>query len=97
MVGKLLEHVSSAKIYLQYAKAREADKKYKEAAEAYESARDYESAIRFTLAFKIDRTLAIGAYCIYIRIYLTFLKKPEDAVRIVKKYNSITGAKMVAR
>jgi len=31
------------------------------------------------------------------RVYLSFLKKPDDAVRIVKEYNSISGAKMVAR
>jgi len=46
LVGKLLKYVTSSKINQQYAKAREADKKYKEAAEAYEAARDYENAIR---------------------------------------------------
>lgn len=45
-VGKLLPHVTSTKIHGQYAKAREVDKKYVEAARAYETARDYENAIR---------------------------------------------------
>ncbi|XP_072526408.1 WD repeat-containing protein 19 [Salminus brasiliensis] len=48
-VGELLPHVSSPKIHLQYAKAKEADGKYKEAAMAYESARDYDSMIRILL------------------------------------------------
>ncbi|MCJ8749256.1 hypothetical protein PDJAM_G00174210 [Pangasius djambal] len=48
-VGELLPHVSSPKIHLQYAKAKEADGKYKEAALAYESARDWDSVIRILL------------------------------------------------
>ena len=46
-VGKLLPHVTSTKIHGQYAKAREVDKKYVEAARAYETAREYENAIRY--------------------------------------------------
>ncbi|MCI4395062.1 hypothetical protein PGIGA_G00175990 [Pangasianodon gigas] len=48
-VGELLPHVSSPKIHLQYAKAKEADGKYKEAVLAYESARDWDSVIRILL------------------------------------------------
>ncbi|XP_049328400.1 WD repeat-containing protein 19 isoform X1 [Astyanax mexicanus] len=48
-VGELLPHVSSPKIHLQYAKAKEADGKYKEAAMAYESARDWDNMIRILL------------------------------------------------
>ncbi|KAF4071641.1 hypothetical protein AMELA_G00275630 [Ameiurus melas] len=48
-VGELLPHVSSPRIHLQYAKAKEADGKYKEAAMAYESARDWDSVIRILL------------------------------------------------
>ncbi|KAL7856198.1 hypothetical protein AOLI_G00198020 [Acnodon oligacanthus] len=48
-VGELLPNVSSPKIHLQYAKAKEADGKYKEAAMAYESARDWDSVIRILL------------------------------------------------
>lgn len=45
-MGKLLVHVTSTRIHGQYAKAREVDKKYMEAAKAYESAKEYDSAIR---------------------------------------------------
>ncbi|KAM8842536.1 WD repeat-containing protein 19 [Synchiropus picturatus] len=48
-VGELLPHVSSSKIHLQYAKAKEADGKYKEAAQAYESAQDWDNVIRVLL------------------------------------------------
>ncbi|XP_041788987.1 WD repeat-containing protein 19 [Chelmon rostratus] len=48
-VGELLPHVSSPKIHLQYAKAKEADGKYKEAARAYESAKDWDNMIRVLL------------------------------------------------
>lgn len=45
-VGELLAHVTSPKLHAQYAKAKEADGKYKEAAAAYEGAKDYDSVIR---------------------------------------------------
>ncbi|XP_029010876.1 WD repeat-containing protein 19 [Betta splendens] len=48
-VGELLPHVSSSKIHLQYAKAKEADGKYKEAVRAYESAKDWDNMIRVLL------------------------------------------------
>ncbi|XP_041953534.1 WD repeat-containing protein 19 isoform X1 [Alosa pseudoharengus] len=48
-VGELLPQVSSPKIHLQYAKAKEADGKFKEAAMAYESARDWDNVIRILL------------------------------------------------
>lgn len=48
-VGELLPNVSSQKIHLQYAKAKEADGKYKEAAQAYESAKDWDNVIRVLL------------------------------------------------
>ncbi|KAK2918993.1 WD repeat-containing protein 19 [Channa argus] len=48
-VGELLPHVSSPKIHLQFAKAKEADGKYKDAAQAYESAKDWENVIRVLL------------------------------------------------
>ncbi|MEQ2290862.1 WD repeat-containing protein 19, partial [Ameca splendens] len=48
-VGELLPNVSSPKIHLQYAKAKEADGKYKEAAQAYESAKDWDNMIRVLL------------------------------------------------
>ncbi|KAG8516530.1 WD repeat-containing protein 19, partial [Galemys pyrenaicus] len=48
-VGELLPHVSSPKIHLQYAKAKEADGRYKEAILAYENAKQWNSVIRIYL------------------------------------------------
>ncbi|XP_004681546.2 PREDICTED: WD repeat-containing protein 19 [Condylura cristata] len=48
-VGELLPHVSSPKIHLQYAKAKEADGRYKEAIVAYENAKQWNSVIRIYL------------------------------------------------
>ncbi|NP_001253801.1 WD repeat-containing protein 19 isoform X1 [Macaca nemestrina] len=48
-VGDLLPHVSSPKIHLQYAKAKEADGRYKEAVVAYENAKQWQSVIRIYL------------------------------------------------
>ncbi|XP_012413373.2 WD repeat-containing protein 19 [Trichechus manatus latirostris] len=48
-VGELLSHVSSPKIHLQYAKAKEADGRYKEAVVAYENAKQWNSVIRIYL------------------------------------------------
>jgi WD repeat-containing protein 19 len=38
--------VTSPKLHAQYAKAKEADGQYKEAAKAYEAAKDYDNVIR---------------------------------------------------
>ena len=46
-VGELLANVTSPKLHAQYAKAKEADGKYKAAAAAYEAAKDYENVIRW--------------------------------------------------
>ncbi|XP_064190994.1 WD repeat-containing protein 19 [Anguilla rostrata] len=48
-VGELLPQVTSPKIHLQYAKAKEADGRYKEAGVAYESAKDWDNVIRVQL------------------------------------------------
>ncbi|XP_053281437.1 WD repeat-containing protein 19-like [Pleuronectes platessa] len=48
-VGDLLPQVSSPEIHLQYAKAKEADGKYEDAARAYESAKDWDNVIRVLL------------------------------------------------
>ncbi|XP_070553702.1 WD repeat-containing protein 19-like isoform X2 [Ptychodera flava] len=48
-VGELLPQVTSPKIHAQYAKAKEADGRYKEAALAYENAKDYDNVIRIQL------------------------------------------------
>ncbi|XP_029445186.1 WD repeat-containing protein 19 isoform X1 [Rhinatrema bivittatum] len=48
-VGELLPTVTSPKIHLQYAKAKEVDGRYKEAAIAYENAKDWDNVIRIYL------------------------------------------------
>ncbi|PIO24270.1 hypothetical protein AB205_0031140, partial [Aquarana catesbeiana] len=48
-VGELLPNVTSPKIHLQYAKAKEADGKYKDAALAFENAKDWDNVIRIYL------------------------------------------------
>ncbi|XP_064419402.1 WD repeat-containing protein 19 isoform X2 [Latimeria chalumnae] len=48
-VGELLPNVSSPKIHLQYAKAKEADGRYKEAAMAFENTKDWDNVIRIHL------------------------------------------------
>ncbi|XP_049780005.1 WD repeat-containing protein 19 isoform X1 [Schistocerca cancellata] len=50
-VGELLSHISSPKIHIQYAKAKEADGSYREAVAAYEAARDFDNVIRVNLDY----------------------------------------------
>ncbi|XP_073502065.1 WD repeat-containing protein 19 [Phyllobates terribilis] len=59
-VGELLPNVSSPKIHLQYAKAKEADGKYKEAVLAYENARDWDNVIRIYLDHLNNPEKAVG-------------------------------------
>ncbi|XP_053560025.1 WD repeat-containing protein 19 [Bombina bombina] len=59
-VGELLPHVSSSKIHLQYAKAKEADGRYKEAALAYENAKDWDNVIRIYLDHLKNPEKAVG-------------------------------------
>ncbi|CAB4063815.1 WDR19 [Lepeophtheirus salmonis] len=58
-IGELLPNISSPKIQLQYAKAKEADKKYRDAATAYEAGRDYDNAIRIHLDHLDDPESAV--------------------------------------
>ncbi|XP_046853283.1 WD repeat-containing protein 19-like [Xenia sp. Carnegie-2017] len=50
-VGSVLSKVSSPKLHIQYAKAKESDGCYKEAAKSYEIAKDYDNVIRIQLDF----------------------------------------------
>ncbi|ESO89539.1 hypothetical protein LOTGIDRAFT_218902 [Lottia gigantea] len=50
-VGDLLQNITSPKIHAQYAKAKEADGRYKEAAEAYKMAKEWDNVIRINLDF----------------------------------------------
>ena len=53
-VGVLLSKLPQAtKLQSQYAKAREADGHYQEAAVAYEKANDYDNAIRYCMNYAI--------------------------------------------
>ena len=45
-VGELLKYITSPKLLTQYAKAKEHDGNYKDAAAAYKRAKDYENVIR---------------------------------------------------
>ena len=45
-IGAIMTKVSNNKIHGQYAKAKEAEGSYLEAAKAYETAEDYENCIR---------------------------------------------------
>ena len=49
-VGELLPNVVTPKIHSQYARAREAEGKFREAAAAYASAKEWENVIRYTIA-----------------------------------------------
>ena len=53
-VGELLPHVTARKIRCQYARAREAEGRYKEAAAAYETAQDWNNVIRYVVLL-VDR------------------------------------------
>ncbi|XP_053314341.1 WD repeat-containing protein 19 [Spea bombifrons] len=59
-VGELLPNVSSPKIHLQYAKAKEADGRYKEAVLAYETAKDWDNVIRIYLDHLNNPEKAVG-------------------------------------
>ena len=48
-VKDILHNVTSSKIFIQYAKNRELEKNYKEAASAYEAGKDYDNVIRVYL------------------------------------------------
>jgi len=60
-VTAILPYITSPKIFLQYAKIKEAEGKYKEAEEAYEKAQDYESVVRLILdhSSNIDKAVEI--------------------------------------
>ncbi|CAL1537974.1 unnamed protein product [Lymnaea stagnalis] len=48
-VGELLSKITSPKIHAQYAKAKEADGRFKEAADAYKLAKEWDNVIRINL------------------------------------------------
>lgn len=107
-MGQLLPQISSAKINIQYAKAKESEGKYEEAAKAYETAKDYDNIIRINL----EHLNNPGKYIFFISLYKIYSNKKHlylnnildyysiytaRSVEIVQETKSIEGAKMVAR
>lgn len=58
-VGRLLGGITSNKIHLQYAKAKESEGKYEEAVRAYNAAKDYDSVIRLNLDYLNSPEIAV--------------------------------------
>ncbi|CAG0921516.1 unnamed protein product [Notodromas monacha] len=58
-VGELLPNVTSPRIHLQFAKAKESEGRYKEALAAYDRARDYDSVVRLLLDHLEDPEAAV--------------------------------------
>ena len=58
-IGELLPNISSPKIQLQYAKAKEGDGKYRDAVAAYAAARDFDNAVRVHLDHLNDPEAAV--------------------------------------
>lgn len=58
-VGDLLPNITSGKIHLEYAKAKENDGKYEEAVKAYYVAKDFDSVIRLQLDYLNNPEIAV--------------------------------------
>ena len=61
-VGELLPHITPPKLHLQYAKAREAEGKFREAIQAYSSAKDFDNVIRSVITASLYVTILQEAY-----------------------------------
>ncbi|XP_050295176.1 WD repeat-containing protein 19 [Anthonomus grandis grandis] len=86
-VGELLHHITSNKIHLQYAKAKEREGKYEEAVKAYEKARDHDALIRLHLEHLNNPEIAVEI--------VQETKSVEGAKLVAKffqKLNDITSA-----
>ncbi|XP_066257249.1 WD repeat-containing protein 19 isoform X1 [Euwallacea similis] len=86
-VGELLPNVTSNKIYLQYAKAKEQEGRYEEAVKAYERARDHDSLIRLHLEHLNNPEVAVD---------IVQETKSVEGAKLVAKFfqqlNDITSA-----
>lgn len=58
-VGDLLPNVTSPKIHLQYAKAKEREGKYEDAVKSYYIAKDFDSVIRLQLDYLNNPEIAV--------------------------------------
>lgn len=98
-VGQLLPQISSPKINVQYAKAKESEGNYEEAARAYETAKDYENIIRINLKYlnnpgnlRKNKNINLGkTNCLNVIFVLS-----ARSVEIVQETKSVEGAKLVA-
>ncbi|KAJ3055204.1 WD repeat-containing protein 19 [Rhizophlyctis rosea] len=76
-VGTLLDKTSSPKVFGQYAKAKEAEGQYAEAASAYEKARDYDALVRLM----VDRLQNIDGAVAIVR-----KTRSRESAKLVAKY-----------
>lgn len=58
-IGNILSNITSSKIHLQYAKAKEGEGRYNEALEAYTAAKDFDSVVRLHLDYLNNPEIAI--------------------------------------
>jgi len=98
-VGQLLPQISSAKINIQYAKAKESEGKYEEAAKAYETAKDYDNIIRINLEHLNNPGKYIFCYPqdTLVIFHDMLFYSTARSVEVVQQTKSIEGAKMVAK
>lgn len=64
-VGKLLPSVSAPKYHGLYAKAKEADGHYQEAALAYKTAQDYDNFVRYGSHLPLVSVFSVGQMGMY--------------------------------
>lgn len=72
----MLAQIKSPRIHLQYAKAKEAEGHYEDAAQGYLRGGDYDNLCR---------------------VYISHLRKIDEAVAIVRKHKSKESAKLIAK
>lgn len=58
-IGELLPFITSSKIHMQYAKAKEGEGNYNDAVEAYQRAKDFDSVIRLHLEHLNNPEIAV--------------------------------------
>lgn len=58
-IGEILPNVTSNKVYLQFARAKEHEGNYQEAANAYYTAKDFDSVIRLQLDYLNNPEIAV--------------------------------------
>ena len=73
-VGQLLKKITSNKIRGQYAKAREAEGNFLEAAKSYEAAKDYENSIRFVTGIRFLVLCLVHDFWGFLIDYPLYLK-----------------------